>query len=902
MSATRVFISYGRRDTSDLAARLAEWLEQEGFEPWLDVQHGIPIGAPFDVNIELGISGGDVVVALLSTWSVDPESFCRNELLFAQAKEKPIVPVRVDDICPPIQIISLNYIDAAANPEDFFAQLRPAIERAVQLGKSELREWKAVSSGCSWWSATALLDFREELALYGGAFVGRDWLFDEMRARLARDGTRLLLVKGVPGIGKSTVAAQMTTWPEVKGIHFCSRSNEDSQRPATWVRALVYQLAAQLPEYRRRIEAMPPPGEENPATLFRTLIADPFRDLQLDDAFESPWLFVIDALDESLARTGREFVDFLAASLERFPHWFQLVVTTLPSTEILAPLQLPGVHEIALDRSDPRNRGDLEKYVDARLQAAGTGGPPLAERRRILLTLPDLADGNFLFARLALNALLADDPTERMVSDELVRLPPGLGGLYHAMFRNRFPDSAAYEREALPLLDCLVAAPEAIPRDLVVGACGADRRAAQRGMRGLSPFLITREDGVSLFHASIIEWLSRTDDSAEFEAMPEQGHKLLAEACWQEYTRSPATMSPYAVRHAATHLRHAGRLPELFRLLEDDQYLKKLLELRGPSFLRRELLQGLAASERAGSTEALSKASGSSIAVATGLAKAKDATPDEARRSLETARAGTSRVLAGLASLELGWLHKDRDTSPDRAAALEKARRALEEARTALAGLGFESLLAEAQRSLGWMLKDLGLAGEAEGAFLAALSTCESLDADLQVAWSERDLGAFYRDQARWNESRRALDRAETLFRSHRDHLKLAVTLKDIGLLRLSQALQPAEAIAEHLRGAERAFREARKLAEATPSGDLEAWILRYEGICAVLGRRVPEGRDAIERARSLFTDFVPVNDALCWLCAERAAAIRQPHLLELFGHEPQPRASYEELFQPRKP
>ena len=81
----QIFISYGRGDAADFAGRLADWLRRQGFEAWLDVEHGVPIGAPFDVRIELGISGSDAVIAVLSPWSLCPEGFCRNELLFAQS-------------------------------------------------------------------------------------------------------------------------------------------------------------------------------------------------------------------------------------------------------------------------------------------------------------------------------------------------------------------------------------------------------------------------------------------------------------------------------------------------------------------------------------------------------------------------------------------------------------------------------------------------------------------------------------------------------------------------------------------------------------------------------------------------------------------------------------------------
>ncbi len=64
-ACVRIFISYGRRDRAELAQRLAQWLREQGHEPWLDVENGIPIGEPFDIRIEWGIKSSDTLLALL---------------------------------------------------------------------------------------------------------------------------------------------------------------------------------------------------------------------------------------------------------------------------------------------------------------------------------------------------------------------------------------------------------------------------------------------------------------------------------------------------------------------------------------------------------------------------------------------------------------------------------------------------------------------------------------------------------------------------------------------------------------------------------------------------------------------------------------------------------------------
>ena len=55
----RIFISYGRSDAANFARKLADWLRDQQYEPWLDVDQGIPIGAPFDVRPAFYSQKGD---------------------------------------------------------------------------------------------------------------------------------------------------------------------------------------------------------------------------------------------------------------------------------------------------------------------------------------------------------------------------------------------------------------------------------------------------------------------------------------------------------------------------------------------------------------------------------------------------------------------------------------------------------------------------------------------------------------------------------------------------------------------------------------------------------------------------------------------------------------------------
>jgi len=573
----RIFISYGRGDALEFAHKLAAWLKAEGLTPWLDVDEGIPIGSPFDIRIELGIEGSDLLIAVLSPWSLRPEGFCRNELLFAQAKKRPIIPVRIADVTPPIQIISLNYLDACANPDGIFGELSKVIQQVAKSGQMTLHDWPALTTGLPWWADRRQLSFEEELARHGNSFTGREWLFAQIREWAAQPDSRLLLVTAEAGFGKSAISAQLTTRLNVRGVHFCSRSQVESCKTAAWLAGLAYQLAAQFPAYRDKLDLSAPDWNQPGESLFRALIAEPLRELTGHSTVEEPWVFVVDGLDESVAEAGRALADLLTDSAERIPDWLRIIVTSRPDENIIAQFKRDGVMSKHLDAEGTPNFADVTHYISERV--AGLEHTGVIDRQfGTVDRLAHVAHGNFLFAKLTLDSLMDSDAACRLSLDEMGSLPSKLGGLYHAMFRKRFRDADAYDREILPLLDCLISARGPLPKDLLSAASGLDARAFQRGLRALSQFLGSSASGYRVFHQSLADWLYDETASGEFAASLPEGRKNLTAACWATYQQDPGRMPAYALLHSAIHLAESGRWDDLCQILTDLLFIQAKCE------------------------------------------------------------------------------------------------------------------------------------------------------------------------------------------------------------------------------------------------------------------------------------------------------------------------------------
>lgn len=153
----RLFLSYGRRDASELAGRLVSDLEAAGYHVWQDTR-SIRAGNDWQSNIVDGLRSTQLVVALLSPHAVrsgnDPsnqqgdDSVCLDELTFARFTEPPkhIVPVMAIPCEPPFCIFRLDYVDMHAwrDSEDQyatgFARLLDSIDAAMR-NQIRYRDW-----------------------------------------------------------------------------------------------------------------------------------------------------------------------------------------------------------------------------------------------------------------------------------------------------------------------------------------------------------------------------------------------------------------------------------------------------------------------------------------------------------------------------------------------------------------------------------------------------------------------------------------------------------------------------------------------------------------------------------------------------------------------------------------
>ncbi|MBL8829576.1 MAG: TIR domain-containing protein [Planctomycetaceae bacterium] len=591
-----MFISYGRKDASDLASRLSIDLAARGFEVWLDT-HEIISGHDWQQQIVAALRASDVVVAILSPHAVrvsagqvgadSIDSVCLDELSFARFAKppKPIVPVMAIRCEPPFCIFRLDYVDMESwrEPEGdrryhvSFTRLVEAIQTAAGNGQSRHRDWAQFLDP---WDFSAFVAEKRE------SFAGREWLFQRLAHwQSVSRNERALLITGDPGAGKSAIVAQLVhTNPrgQVLAYHCCQSNFEETLESWRFVRSVAAMIASQLPEYALRLKE---PRLQDVLSEARCKI-DPEVALELGviaplHAIAPPdrvRCVLVDALDEALlCKSKPSIVALLAGRLDRFPPWLRVIATTRKDPNVLSALR--ELRAETLDAHDPRNVGDVEAYLAERMKS-----PLLAERLEeqslsaavAVQRLSARSQGNFLYARQVLDAI------ERGICrlDELDAFVPGLEGLYEHFFTRAFPSEAAFSG-VRTLLAVVVAAQEPLTLDQLLEVLKTNAaEETQERLEQLAVYLRRQEaaDGVvnyGIFHKSLADWLCRPERTGQVYSVDMgEGHMLLAERGWAEYQASPDAMSAYSLAHLPVHLTTCERIGDLESLLTDLAYIR----------------------------------------------------------------------------------------------------------------------------------------------------------------------------------------------------------------------------------------------------------------------------------------------------------------------------------------
>ena len=558
----RIFLSYGRTDGSALADRLEQDLTSRGHEVWRD-RSALRSGASWEAQIEDAILSHEVFLSLLTPHAVRrPDGVCLDEISMARYNDRKIVPAMVIQCRQPLGIYRLNWVDfqdwqATARYEQAFAHLLAAIERDAEVEGTCARIFSLLKP----------LDFGIEVSRLTRDFTGRAWLFERLDQWLAKPRSRVFLITGDPGTGKSAILATLVHRnPHVGAFHFCVSSLADSLDPLRFVRSVAAQLASQMPGYRTALNELDKEefAESDPGSAFRRLVAGPLQ----RESPPHPVLLLVDALDESLRAGERNIAAMLRDRMDDLPSWVRIVASSRLQPEILDLFSNYDPEHI--EAAGDENLGDIDRYLGSKLQE-----PALAELLRVSNAdtsavaerIKTRSEGNFLYVTQVLRGI----ESGRIRPQEIDRFPSGLVGIYQSFFERLFPAGQGFD-DTRALLNVLAAAREPLSASQIARFLGQRQATVELLLQRVAPFFPVRAHVYQPYHKSILDWLNGdAGGNRTFRVDQEDGHRRIGAALLADYRAG--TLDRMVVSHLPAHLIEMRAWDELSEVLTDLRFV-----------------------------------------------------------------------------------------------------------------------------------------------------------------------------------------------------------------------------------------------------------------------------------------------------------------------------------------
>lgn len=497
----------------------------------------------------------------------------------------------------------------------------PALTTATLTEQPAIRELRtAIAShqkpkGRSDWTWPQPWDFTTYRSDKRQGFVGREWLFEEVRAWATNpDSKQALLIGADYGVGKSAFLAELldtgAAGLPVVAHHFCRADISDTLEAGRFVRSLASQLAEALPAYRALLEADDAKelretldqANQKPLPAFDQAVLAPLRRIE---APATQLLLVIDALDEALdyrpeagGNSRYTIVDLLAKEAPNLPPWLRVLATSRRRDEVLKPLREGFFSIEEINAEEAENLVDIHAYVQARCEQE----PMAPILSRACLSAIETADvlqtrsgGKFLYAVRVLNDLASGALTLEN-RQSLDALPPGMDGFYEAAFERRFPEEASY-LAVQPILALLCEQREPLGFQTLAAMLGLSVRNVSASLQPLNDLLrlmpVPAAEGpgrpdvlCSFDHLSLEQWLSEENEyfqlrAGRFGVDREVAAEQLHTWALAEVAANRAHTSPYLVRHLASHLRDDERAEVIGGQLLQFPWLQARLKLAG---------------------------------------------------------------------------------------------------------------------------------------------------------------------------------------------------------------------------------------------------------------------------------------------------------------------------------
>jgi CHAT domain-containing protein/AAA ATPase-like protein len=419
---------------------------------------------------------------------------------------------------------------APGNPSWLAYSIYADVHGRLALGDSQLPELLILRNAAPE-IRKKIIDFGPLIAQKTRGFVGREWLFDAVGNFVAKEEKGYVLILGDPGIGKTTLVAEMARRHE-DPHHFNIRS-EGIQRPEQFLPNVCAQLIA---KFGLGDSTLPPDVARDSAVL-KTLLARAAAKLHPQGR---KLLLLVDALDETDPRAVLQGANTLYLPVD-LPAGVFVIVTSRRGGYKLK-LACPE-HVIDLQAESANNFADVRLFAESWLGREGIRAYLRAQNLDALGFVDELvqrSEGNFMY----LHYVLPEIERGAYSTRSFETLPVGLASYYEDHWcRMRDGNPAAWFDYKLPVLVALAIAREPISVSLISDFSGIKGRARiQEVLDEWSPFLQAAEvqEGdemrtrYRLYHESFHDFIAAKDQVQQEKVDLKEANRKAADSLWRE--------------------------------------------------------------------------------------------------------------------------------------------------------------------------------------------------------------------------------------------------------------------------------------------------------------------------------------------------------------------------------
>jgi hypothetical protein len=423
----------------------------------------------------------------------------------------------------------------------------------------------------------ALIPF--SISQYTQHFVGRAFLDKALDKFLSSHDRGYWILKGEPGIGKTSWAAHLVA---VRGYvyHFFDRTQGIIRAEQA-----IKNIAAQLIHKHGLVDLEPLLDHPEPSALLSEVLS---RVSEKITPLSKKEIIVIDALDEAEppSQTGSSNVMRLPASL---PPGVFVVATTCP-TEIKRLYVAAGTpcEEFTLASDNQDNRRDIETFIreclDEKLKAR-------IERiyqseEKFIAAVLERSEGNFMYV-----VRLIDDIRNNRIAN-LGKLPVGLQGYYKENLKrleNQSHPKEEWRHLHKPVLGILSVVAEPVTSSQIAAWLKlpqADVESSLEYCREVLTFLKGEADQLavwSIYDKRFQEFLQSEFDQKHFHEIIVDHYRDQCNGQWHHLRER------YALKHLAHHMRLSGRYADLVSFISRDMRERKLHILGTDLSFRQDL-------------------------------------------------------------------------------------------------------------------------------------------------------------------------------------------------------------------------------------------------------------------------------------------------------------------------